>query len=49
MLTVFFIVEDHEAVINHVSRTQRVDLDYFDDRMNKDPMIQIRYVTDGHN
>ena len=49
------IFEDNEAVIKmiikgrshtmrHVSRTQRVALDWFFDRINWDPKIQIKYI-----
>ena len=30
--------------MRHVSRTQRITLDFFFDRINFDPKIQIRYV-----
>ena len=50
-----YIFEDNEAVIKmiikgrsttlrHVSRTQRVALDWLFDRMNLDPKIQIKYI-----
>ena len=50
-----YVFEDNEAVINmiikgrsptmgHVSRTHRVALDWFFDRINLDSKIQIKYV-----
>ena len=50
-----YMFEDNEAVINmitkdkgptmrHVSRTQRVALDWLFDRINLDPKIQIKYI-----
>ena len=50
-----YVSEDNEAVIKmiikgrsptmrHVSRTQRVALDWLFDRINLDPKIQIKYV-----
>ena len=49
-----YVFEDNEAVIKiikgrsptmrHVSRTHRVALDWFFDRINLDPKIQIRYI-----
>ena len=50
-----YIFEDNEAVIKmilkgrsptmrHVSRTHRVALDWFFDRINLDPKIQIKYI-----
>ena len=50
-----FVFEDHEAVIKmifkgrsptmrHVSRTHRVALDWFFDRINSDPKIPIKYI-----
>ena len=50
-----YIFEDNEAVIKmiikgrsptmrHVSRTHRVALDWLFDRINLDPMIQIKYI-----
>ena len=50
-----YIFEDNEAVIKmiirgrgptvrHVSRTRRAALDWFFDRINLDPKIQIRYI-----
>ena len=55
----FFVFEDNEAVIKmiikgrspttrHVSRTHRVALDWFLDRINLDPKIQIRYIDTKH-
>ena len=49
------IFEDNEAVIKmiikgrsptvrHLSRTRRVALDWFSDRINLDPKIQIKYI-----
>ena len=51
-----YIFEDNEAVIiliikgrsptmRHVSRTHRVGFDWLSDRINLDPKIQIKYVT----
>ena len=50
-----YVFEDNEAVIKmiikgrsptmrHVSRTHRVSLDWFFDRINLDPKIQIKYI-----
>ena len=50
-----YVFEDNEAVIKmtmkgrsptlrHVSRTHRVALDWFFDRINLDPKIQIKYI-----
>ena len=50
-----YIFEDNKAVIKmiikgrsptmrHVSRTHRVALDWFFDRINLDPKVQIKYV-----
>ena len=54
-----FVFEDNEAVIEminkgrsptmrHVSRTHRVALDWFFDRIVPDPQIQIRYIDTKH-
>ena len=54
-----YIFEDNEAVIKmiingrsptmrHASRTHRVALDWFFDRINLDPQIQIKYVDTKH-
>ena len=51
----WYVFEDNEAVIKmimkgrsptmrHVSRTQRVALDWLVDRINWDPKIQIKYI-----
>ena len=51
-----YVFEDNEAVIKmimkgrsptmrHVSRTQRVTLDWLSDRINLDPKIQIKYIN----
>ena len=54
-----YVFEDNEAVIKmiikgrshpmrHVSRTHRAALDWLCDRINLDPMIQIKYVDTKH-
>ena len=54
-----YVFEDNEAVIKmivkgrsptmrHVSRTHRVALDWFFDRINLEPKIQIRYIDTKH-
>ena len=37
--------KNRSPTIHRVSRTHRVDLDWFYDRINLDPMIQIKYVN----
>ena len=54
-----YVFEDNEAVIKiiikgrsptmrHVSRTDRVALDWLFDRINLDPKIQIKYIDTKH-
>ena len=38
------IMKGRSPLIRHVSRTERITLDLFFDRINFDPKIQIRYV-----
>ena len=54
-----YVFEDNEAVIKmimkcrsptmrHVSRTNKVALDWLFDKINLDPQIQIRYIDSKH-
>ena len=58
-MAVLYVFEDNAAVIEmiikgrsptmrHVSRTDRVSLDWLFDRINLDPKIQIRYIDTKH-
>ena len=38
------IIKDRSPMVRHVSRTHGVPLDWFFDRVNLDPKIQIKYV-----
>ena len=38
------IIKERSHFMRHMSRTQRITLDLFFDRINIDPKIQIRYV-----
>ena len=42
------IIKDRSPTMRHVSRTQRVALDWFFERINLDPKIQIRYIDTKH-
>ena len=42
------IIKGRSPTMRHISRTRRVALDWFFDRINLDPKIHIRYIDTKH-